>query len=212
MAKSKWDERSEANLLPLSISEDFTIALKEWRCSREMRITTTMECELCGKKDLHYQFEIINPERNTALWVGSSCIKKFDIYLEDERGNVITTGKDTYLIKEFKHQHMTKALMALLDTQPEGKIGIYTKKSLDTTCAREYLSRQKLSPKQVNYLFLRLEQEGISFNKQYFSINDTTGNWDMLMTMKEPQFQRIEAALTKGQREGWLYRHKPSAE
>ena len=107
---------------------------------------------------------------------------------------------------------MTKALMALLDTQPEGKIGIYTKKSLDTTCAREYLSRQKLSPKQVNYLFLRLEQEGISFNKQYFSINDTTGNWDMLMTMKEPQFQRIEAALTKGQREGWLYRHKPSAE
>ena len=102
---SKWDERSMANLLPLSVSQDFNTALREWRCSGEMKTHGEMSCELCSKKDLHYQFEIVNPELGNSLWVGSSCIQKFDIYVEDEQGQEIKTGKAAYLNKQFKTQH-----------------------------------------------------------------------------------------------------------
>lgn len=197
MAKSKWDERSEANLLPLSVSDDFEIALKEWRYSNKVRVTDEMNCELCGKKDLHYQFQILNTETKNTLWVGSSCINKFDIYVEDEQGREIKTSKDTYLVKHFKHLQVVEALDKLLDTQPTGDIKGHSKISLDQTVARAYVDRQKLDPKQINYLFMRLEEEGIPFEKKHFTITDTNENAEKLLTLDRTQFNRIKSILPK---------------
>ena len=205
---SKWDERSIANLLPLSVSQNFQTALKEWHCSGEMRMLDEMNCELCGKKDLHYQFEIANALTEKCLWVGSSCIQKFDIYLEDEDGYEVKTGKAAYLNKKFKIRHVVDTLLKLLDTQPEGMIGIHRKAELDNRCANLFRLNRKFTPKQVNYIFLRLQEEGIPHEPKYFSISNSSSNWDMLMNLKEPQFRRILQALTISQRDGWMIRNK----
>lgn len=197
MSKSKWDERSEANLLPLSVSDDFEAALKEWRYSNQVRSVDEMECELCGKKDLHYQFQIINALTDGILWVGSSCINKFDIYVEDEQGKEVTSNKDVYLKKHFKHLHVVEALEKLLDTEPQGSIKEFSKKSLDATVARAYLIGQKLDPKQVNYLFFRLEEEGILFDKKHFTVADTDDNIQKLLKLERSQFERIKPSLPK---------------
>lgn len=204
MSKSKWDERSEANLLPLSVSTDFETALKEWKYAGNTRSTGELNCELCGKKHLHYQFQISNEQTENTLWVGSSCINKFDIYVADEKGVEVTINKDAYLKKHFKHLYVVNLLEKLLDTKPEGKVGNYPKKSLDVTCGHSYLQYQKLNPRELNYVFMRLEEEKISFEKKYFSIAETSYNTEEILKMKELQFWRIAPALTKAQREQYI--------
>jgi len=64
--------------------------IKEWifQCSPEnMRVIKSgTNCELCGKNDNVYQYQIINYTTKRRLWVGSSCIMNFNIPSYDELG------------------------------------------------------------------------------------------------------------------------------
>jgi hypothetical protein len=74
-----WKERSEANLLPLSIEQrHLYLALSEWLYRGEM-YDLGEPCELCGlceHPDLRYQFKIVNSYNGNELLVGSECITK----------------------------------------------------------------------------------------------------------------------------------------
>lgn len=106
MRKNPWLENSKKNLLPLSESGDFKNAQKEWEFSGDVIDYGAPEetCELCEHEKLRYHYEIKNNVKSSHLWVGSSCILRFqDIVVYNEDGVQLT---EEYL----RRQELEKAL------------------------------------------------------------------------------------------------------
>ncbi|HEU0047108.1 MAG TPA: hypothetical protein VFQ43_05850 [Nitrososphaera sp.] len=73
--------------------KDYERALAEWeyRGSFYDNGEGSGICQLCGQRDIRYEFEIINQKTDNLLLVGSECITKFGcIKVYDEYGNQIT--------------------------------------------------------------------------------------------------------------------------
>ena len=207
---NKREDRSMTNILSLSISKNFTDALKEWHYSGSMRMIGEMSCQLCGQKGLHRQFEIANKLLGNNLWVGSDCIEKFDIYIEDEKGQEVTTGKAAYLTKQIKINYIAELLSRILNTNPTGLIGSYQKSFLDIECANKFLQSQKLNLKQINYIFMRLDEEDIAYEKKHFAVTDTNENYSILINMKELQYRRVEPILPEALKIEWEQKRRSS--
>ena len=86
MRVNPWLKKSEQNLIPLSISNDFSGALKEWFFTGDVEdhLGELVECEMCEHPELRYHFEIKNRLKENVLWVGSSCIERFQ-EIEDKK-------------------------------------------------------------------------------------------------------------------------------
>lgn len=90
------------NLLSLSVSNDISIASKEWRFSGQVidNMNKEQTCELCFNEHLRYQYEIKNKENYNKLLVGSSCILKFssiEIFDSNERPILETSLREKAL-------------------------------------------------------------------------------------------------------------------
>lgn len=198
-----WLKNSYKNLLPLSEEkENFKLALKEWFYTGEIidHETPIETCELCEKDELRYQFEIKN-NLNNKLWVGSKCIEKFDITIIDENGIEITENKEFYLQKQARKKHIINVFSNLELTKPNGKIKDKSKKELDIYCINKYNLEEKLDPKMLNYLFLRLDEEDIFYDKRFFSVSlKSEENKSKLLSLQRNQFDRIKKALNLSQR------------
>lgn len=198
-----WLENSKKNILPRSVEQtDFKEALKEWSFTGNIidHEEPIEICELCEKDDLRYEFEISNALGNT-LWVGSKCIDKFDITVIDEFGDEVTGNKNTYLLKQAKKQHVKNVFENLRESRPGGKLQGFNKIELDKYCIDKYFLEDKLDPKMLNYLFIRLDEESISYDKKFFSISlRSDENKEKLLALIPTQFERIKKALTVQQR------------
>ena len=198
-----WVKNSLKNLLPLSEEkEDFKVALKEWFFTGEIvdHETPIEVCELCEKDELRYHFEIKNNLAN-SLWVGSKCIEKFDITIYDESGNEVTENKDLYLQKQARKKHIKTVFENLEKTNGKGKTNGRCNKELDIYCIDRYNLEGKLDPKMLNYLFKRLDEEEIFYDKRFFVISlKSDENKIKLLELNNEQFQRIKKALSLSQR------------
>ncbi|MBL0145398.1 MAG: hypothetical protein IPP48_06215 [Chitinophagaceae bacterium] len=198
-----WVKNSSKNLLPLSEEkEDFKIALKEWIFTGEIvdHETPIETCELCEKDELRYHFEIKN-QLDNSLWVGSKCIEKFDITIFDEHGNEITENKDQYLQKQARKKHIKLVFENLDKTDGKGKTNDRNNKELDIYCIDRYNLEGKLDPKMLNYLFKRLDDENIFYDKRFFAISlKKEENKVKLLNLNGEQFERIKKALSLTQR------------
>lgn len=101
MARKKniWLERSMANLLPLSESEQFADAMVEWRTTGYVVEAEPDEdnfiCQLCENESLRSHYGIRNDLNENTLLVGSRCILKFTgISVVDPDTGEIVIGKD----------------------------------------------------------------------------------------------------------------------
>lgn len=190
------------NLLPLSEDkEDFKEAVKEWFFTGAIvdYEAPTETCELCEKDEVRYQYEIKNGLNNT-LWVGSKCIDKFDITVFDENGNEVTEKKEYYLQKQARKQHIINVFKKLDETKPKDKLQDWNKRELDVWCINQYNEKGKLNPKIINYLFLRLDEEGIFYDKRFFAVNlNSHENKRLLANLETHQFERIKKALSPSQ-------------
>ncbi|RZT96005.1 hypothetical protein EV201_0634 [Ancylomarina subtilis] len=85
-----------ANLLERSEEQgNYSIAKKEWSVTGiiidyftdfDNNEDLMGRCELCGKESLRWHYEIENTKNGDRMYVGSKCIKQFDIPYYDEQG------------------------------------------------------------------------------------------------------------------------------
>lgn len=198
-----WVKNSSKNLLPLSEEKkDFKLALKEWVFTGEIvdHETPSEICELCEKDELRYHFEIKN-KLDQSLWVGSKCIEKFDITIFDENGNEVTENKEVYLQKQARKKHIKSVFINLEKTDGKGKTNGRNNKELDIYCIDRYNAEGRLDPKMLNYLFKRLDEEGIFYDMRFFAISLRSGeSKTKLLSLNKEQFERIMKALSLTQR------------
>lgn len=98
----KWKEKACLNLLKLSQERhDYLISAKEWEFNGNIidHGNSNNTCELCEGENLRHHFQIENTKNKTQIWVGSSCIHKFDILIRNDEGIVIQDieGKKKFL-------------------------------------------------------------------------------------------------------------------
>jgi len=101
----KWKEKACLNLLKLSQSKlDYLISAKEWEFNGNIidHGNSNNTCELCEGENLRHHFQIENTKNKAKIWVGSSCIHKFDILVRNDEGIVIQDieGKKKYLTRK----------------------------------------------------------------------------------------------------------------
>jgi hypothetical protein len=119
-----WLERVKKSIFPLSVEKrNIRKALAEWHYTGD---TYDLEypcedCELCGHRDIRYQFTIRNRHTRSELLIGSECITRFDIRAVDESGNILeqedtkkAVSRDRRkLITDAKQKRMIEALIQL---------------------------------------------------------------------------------------------------
>ncbi|ULJ64396.1 hypothetical protein [Wielerella bovis] len=167
----QWVERSRANLLPLSETNNFEDALKEWiytGYSNDLEIANE-HCELCEHSHIRYQFEIENKYNGNTLLVGSECINKFGILSIDEKGHILNhqqskskVNRDkNSLIKKSKEKLLINKLVELAQKDNEFNIQSF----IDY-----YQSRKAFTPKQLFLLIWRFDKTGISYKPSMFTM------------------------------------------
>ncbi len=95
---STYPQRVADNILPLSISNTLPEAFKEWYFTEnvEDHEDANQDCGLCNHEELRYLFEIKNQQTQHTLWVGSSCILKFQLRVFDK--NKYLTPKFAFVV------------------------------------------------------------------------------------------------------------------
>ena len=65
----------------------------------------------------------------------------------------------------------------------------------------KYNAEEKLDPKMLNYLFKRLDEEKIFYDKRFFAISlQSEANKAKLLKLNSEQYARIKSALSLSQR------------
>lgn len=194
---------SISNLLALSQEKaDFAVAVREWEFTGDIHEYPECDakCELCEHKGLRYHFQIGNAI-GSRMNVGSECIKKFDIQVNDAHGKAITGDVVRYLHGLVRDKRRKEAMQQLLSTRSTKDMHGYSRKELDEDCYVSLIIEGiKPDAKMVNYLFLRFEEEKIPFEPKDFSVSSKTyEDKTKLLALKPHQFKRIIPALSKKQ-------------
>ncbi|EOC1805615.1 hypothetical protein ACI1G1_003401 [Vibrio cholerae] len=167
-----WLVKSIENLMPLSLSDTFTFACKEWRFTGEVidHLTATEQCELCEHDELRYHYLIENNHNANKLWVGSSCILRFgEIVVLDENNQEIR-------VKEDREKALEKALKAKqidMTLEPLRKLWrVATQhRGWVLSMANEIKDGKALPPENLKSLFQLMHTHAISFKAEDYSVN-----------------------------------------
>lgn len=197
-----WLKNAQKNLLPLSLEKEvFTKAIREWSFTGETIDYELAEenCQLCEMEGLRYHYQISNNLGN-SLWVGSSCIERFDILVVDEEGTEISNQeKEIYLKNKLKDKHLTDVLISLNNRPSNDLIKGHLKSDLDKWSISQ-MHKPSISAKLLNYIFMRLDEEKIYHNKRFFTISiRSDANKEAFLKLNETQFNRIKMALSGSQ-------------
>jgi hypothetical protein len=195
---AKYLNRVEANILPLSELQTLPEAFEEWSFTGEVvdHEDTDHECELCDNQGLRYHFMIGNSETGAGLWIGSSCILRFDIAVYGDDGARLSPQaaerKLTRLIAEMRHAACLKSLAALAAHEGNDIL----------KGALAYLERNgHLTPKQAWVVLSNLKQRGIAHSPEFFKIKLRTDRCRRDLRDMEPgRVHTLWPALSASQR------------
>ncbi|ELZ7198877.1 hypothetical protein U0N67_002704 [Vibrio parahaemolyticus] len=205
-----WIRNSIKNLLEMSISKDFKTACGEWTFTGVVfDYEEPIEiCQLCGKDELRYHFEIKNDITDCMLLVGSSCILKFEeIRVANDLGEFETeySKRDRLLRSALESQRVEQFLGKLRqiyrkplrsdDRATMGRVGVLIK------------TREKLSPYDALWLTSIMKRHGYSYDNAPVSICLATNEnkeqliglpkdflkdmWPLLSTQQQEKYQRL---------------------
>lgn len=115
-----WAVKTACNLLPYSVAADLAEALHEWAYTGTSNDYGRPEetCQLCDHEDLRYHFEIANRLTAHRLWVGSKCIRRFEIAGYDQVKVDLAA-----LIKAAEHRRVHELLLAVA-ARTEGRVDL----------------------------------------------------------------------------------------
>lgn len=194
-------QRVAATIFPKSEEKhNIKKALDEWYHTDEMIDTETADkvCELCGQHHLRYQFEIANKLNQNSLWIGSECIIRFHITVQNEYGVALSQDdankkikiNKAKLIAEAKIKSVTSSLEALALVDNEFDIKSFKK---------YYSENEKFTPKQAVTLIWRFKEHNIAYNPAHFKVTMQGKYKNDLLNLKDWQLAKIRPLLTAAQ-------------
>lgn len=193
-----YPQRVADSILPLSIAGTLPEAFKEWFFNEnyEDHGEPIETCELCGKEELRYHFEIENRHTEKTLWVGSHCILQFEVsVLEEGKALPPTEAKKKLdkLIEKMCLDSCIRALEELADSESNPIL---------RSALEFYKRKKKLTPKFAFVVFWRLREHRIDHSPSFFRIDLKRKKYqDDLAEMETQRVHFFWWALTSAQRE-----------
>jgi hypothetical protein len=194
---SVYLERVANNILPLSLSGELVDAFREWYFTDNTHDheKPVENCELCNQEQLRYHFEIHNRLTHKKLWVGSSCILKFDVAVL-ENGVVLdkrnTELKLNSLMNKMRLESCINALMKLAASESNNILN---------NALAYYLKNKYLTPKFAFVVFWKLKENQIDHHPSFFKIGLRRAKYkNDLKNMPLERVHLIWAGLTSSQR------------
>lgn len=193
-----FSERVAANILPLSQSQTLNVAFKEWAVTDGMidHEQAIEICELCNQEDLRYQYEIANRITRRTLWVGSSCILKFDVAVLEK--GVLLSGKDrerklNRLLTETRRRTCIASLERLAEAEKDERL---------IAALAYYRKHEHLTPKFAAMVLWRLSVAKIEHSPTFFKVCLRRDQHKRdLQSMRLQQVHTLWPALTSAQRQ-----------
>jgi len=194
---STYPQRVADNILPLSLAGTLPDAFTEWYFTEniEDHEISNEDCELCDQEQLRYHFEIKNRHTNNCLWVGSSCILKFQVQVFD--GDILLDAKASK-----KKLNELKQKMRL-DSCIKALRNLAAKESNDilSNALEFYVKNKYLTPKFAFVVFWRLKKNKIDHSPSFFKISLKKDKYKRdLSQMEEDRVHIIWPALSSSQR------------
>lgn len=208
---ARWRNKAIVNLLKNSTEKnDHTIAAQEWEFTGEVidHCVSNQTCQLCAGENLRYHFEIINKSlNNKTLFVGSSCIKKFDIAVFNESGEeIFGTKKSSFLQKKIaaKKQELMLAQIRSLwrksSSKEKGKIEDYVE---------DFDRNKAFCPDDLLTIFFLMKKHNIEFAPVLFKVS-LRSQFDLrfLINMTEHDQESIFPCLSVAQKKRFTEKKK----
>lgn len=193
-----YPQRVANNILPLSIAGNLPEAFKEWYFTENLvdHIVAKADCKLCDQEKLRYHFEIENRNTRKRLWVGSSCIVKFQVKVFDDAGMVLDKkGAEKKLNKlqnKMRYEACINALNKLAQAEPN---------EILSNALNYYLKNRYLTPKFAFVVFWRLQVNNIDHSPSFFKVTLNRSKYkEDLKEMDTSKVHRFWKALSSGQK------------
>ncbi|MDK2770383.1 MAG: hypothetical protein KYX69_22005 [Sphingomonas sp.] len=185
------------SLLPLSVGGTLPVAFAEWSFTgiTHDHEQATEICDLCGKRDLRYHFQIANGLTGAELWVGSHCILQFELPVFDGDRQIAPAEARAHLqahVRRMQIEYCIKALSILADREDSNIL----RGALDY-----YARKNKLTPRYADVVFWRLQRHRIEHQPSFFAIElRERRHIDALRDLPTKRVHRLWGALTSAQR------------
>lgn len=193
-------------ILPLSVANTLNQAFAEWRFTDRVHDhgQQPVNCQLCMQEHLRYHFEIANPVTHKSLWVGSSCILRFDlsVYEGAERLSPEDAKKKLSRLTREMQMHSCVAALTELAHAEDNQILI--------RALQDYESKKYLTPRQAAVIFWKLKTHSIEHQASFFKVNLNKKIYqDQLKRLETFRVHNFWEALTPSQKEiAHSYGHK----
>jgi hypothetical protein len=194
---STYPQRVSDNILPLSISGILPEAFREWYFTDniEDHEIANEDCELCDQEQLRYHFEIKNKYTNHQLWVGSSCILKFQVQVF-ENGLLLDAKGSKKKLNDLKQKMRLDSCVNALK-----KLAHSEKNDILSNALDFYLKNKYLTPKFAFVVFWRLSSNKIDHSPSFFKVSLKKDKFKRdLREMNKERVHLIWPALTSSQR------------
>jgi hypothetical protein len=194
---STYPQRVADNILPLSIAGTLPGAFKEWYFTDniEDHEIANEDCELCDQEKLRYHFEIKNRITDKYLWVGSSCILKFQVQVFDN-GTLLDAKGSKKKLNELTQKMRLESCINTLKKLAEAEGNDILSNALDF-----YLKNKYLTPKFAFVVFWRLSSNKIDHSPSFFKVSLKKDKYKRdLYEMPKDRVHLIWPALTSSQR------------
>ncbi|MBB1302798.1 hypothetical protein H5183_15745 [Pseudoalteromonas sp. SR44-8] len=204
MRTNPWLEKSKLNLIPLSLADEFIEALKEWTFTGEVQDygDATEDCELCEHPELRYHFEIQNEIKKSSLWVGSSCILRFqEIGVFDEDGNrLIDKSSRSKELNRMLKKALEDKMLAPLRKLWKARDRNSDERLFIERAVRNYKLQSAFTPIELLNLFKFLDSSNISYDPKNYKISlRSDDNKYSIYSMSNDDLQLIRPCFTNEQ-------------
>ncbi len=201
-----YTQRVANNILPLSLAGTLSDAFREWYFTEsiEDHEIADQDCELCDQEKLRYHFEIENRHTEHKLWVGSSCILKFQVQVFEDGKLLDSENSKKKLDRLTKKMRLDSCIKALRKLEA-------TESSKILTNALDYYVKNKcLTPKYAFVVFWKLKENKIDHSPSFFKVTLKKDRQKRdLAQMEESHVHFFWPALTSAQRKTAMkYGHK----
>lgn len=194
---SAYPKRVADNILPLSFSDTLPDALKEWYFTEKVEDhgKPTEDCGLCDQEQLRYHFEIKNRNTSRHLWVGSSCILKFQVQVFDNGVLLDATGAKKKLSDLTQKMRLESCIKSLRE------LAVLENNNILNSALEFYLKNKYLTPKFAFVVFWRLKRNDIDHSPSFFKVSLKKDKYKCdLANMPLDRVHTIWSALSSSQK------------
>lgn len=192
-----YPKRVADNILPLSIAGTLPEAFKEWYFTESIQDHEQSEeiCQLCDQEELRYHFEIRNRLTHKNMWVGSSCILKFQLQVF-ENGRLLDDTSSRNKLNRLKQKMRLESCVKALRNLANSENNTILANALDY-----YQKNKYLTPKLAFVVFWRLNANKIDHSPSFFKVSLKRDSYkNDLEKMPTDRVHVIWPALTGSQR------------